>query len=114
MEMSCIACVRAKSLQLCLTPCYSPPGREPTSLLCPWGSPGKNTGGLKCPSAGDLPDPGIKPTFLMSHALAGGFFTTTATWEAPCAASTVTVVNNTVLHICSVERNRGKQQNGKD
>ena len=25
-------------------------------------SPGKNTGGLPCPSSGDLPDPGIEPT----------------------------------------------------
>ena len=32
---------------------------------------------------GDLPDPGIKPTSLMSPALAGGFFITSATWEAP-------------------------------
>ena len=32
------------------------------------------------PSPGDLPDPGIKPT---SPALAGGFFTTSVTWEAP-------------------------------
>ena len=32
--------------------------------------------GLLCPPPGDLPDPGIKPTFLMSPALAGGFFTT--------------------------------------
>ena len=31
---------------------------------------------------GDLPDPGIKPVSLMSPALAGGFFTTSATWEA--------------------------------
>ena len=31
---------------------------------------------------GDLPDPGIKPPSLMSPALAGGFFTTSATWEA--------------------------------
>ena len=31
---------------------------------------------------GDLPDPGIEPTFLVSPALAGGFFTTSATWEA--------------------------------
>jgi len=31
---------------------------------------------------GDLPDPGIKPTCLMSPALAGGYFTTSATWEA--------------------------------
>ena len=34
------------------------------------------------PPPGDLPDPGIKPVSLMSPALAGGFFTTSATWEA--------------------------------
>ena len=34
-------------------------------------------------SPGVLPDPGIKPTSLMPPALAGGFFTTSATWEAP-------------------------------
>ena len=40
--------------------------------------------GLPCPPPGDLPDPGIKPTFLMSPSiLAGWFFTTSATWEAP-------------------------------
>ena len=38
--------------------------------------------GLPCPSPGDLPDPGIKPAPLTSHALAGGFSTTRATWEA--------------------------------
>ena len=32
--------------------------------------------GLPFPSAGDLPDPGIKPTFLVSPALASDFFTT--------------------------------------
>ena len=30
----------------------------------------------------DLPNPGIKPTSPVSSALAGGFFTTRATWEA--------------------------------
>ena len=30
---------------------------------------------LPCPPPGDLPDPGIKPTFPVSPALAGGFFT---------------------------------------
>ena len=39
--------------------------------------------GLPFPSPGDLPDPGIEPTFLKSPALACGFFTTSATWEAP-------------------------------
>ena len=38
--------------------------------------------GLPFPSPGDLPDPGIKPASLMSPVLAGGFFTTSATWEA--------------------------------
>ena len=38
--------------------------------------------GLPCPPPGDLPDPGIKPLCLTSPALAGGFFTTNATWEA--------------------------------
>ena len=38
--------------------------------------------GLPFPSPGDLPDPGIKPTFSVSPALAGGFFTTSTTWEA--------------------------------
>ena len=32
---------------------------------------------------GDLPDPGIESVSLASPALAGGFFTTSATWEAP-------------------------------
>ena len=37
--------------------------------------------GLTFPSPGDLPNSGIKPTSLMSPALAGGFFTTSTTWE---------------------------------
>ena len=37
---------------------------------------------LPCPPPGDLPHPGIEPTSLMSLALAGGFFTTSATEEA--------------------------------
>ena len=37
--------------------------------------------GLPCPPPGDRPDPGIGPASLMSPALAGGFFTTSATWE---------------------------------
>ena len=34
------------------------------------------------PSLEELPNPGIDPTSLMSPALAGGFFTTSAAWEA--------------------------------
>ena len=40
---SCLPCVHAKLLQLCLTLC-DPVGLQPTRLLCPWDSPGKNTG----------------------------------------------------------------------
>ena len=36
--------------------------------------------GLSFPSPGDLPDSGIKPPSLSSPSLAGGFFTTSATW----------------------------------
>ena len=32
----------------------------------------------------DLPDPGIETVFLTSPELTGKFFTTSATWEAPC------------------------------
>ena len=39
--------------------------------------------GLPCPPPGGLPDPGIKPRSLTSPALAGAFFTTSATREAP-------------------------------
>ena len=39
--------------------------------------------GLPFPPPGDLPNPGIEPTSLLSPALASMFFTTSATWEAP-------------------------------
>ena len=38
---------------------------------------------LPVPTPGDLPDPGIEPMSLASLALVGGYFTTSATWEAP-------------------------------
>ena len=38
--------------------------------------------GVSFPPPGDLPVPGIKPTSLVSSALAGGFSTTEATCEA--------------------------------
>ena len=58
-----------------------PYGLWPARLLYPWGFFRQEYwSGLPCPP-GDLPDPGIEPTFLISSALAGGFFTST-TWEA--------------------------------
>ena len=35
------------------------------------------------PSSRDLPGPEMETTSLNSPALAGGFFTTSTTWEAP-------------------------------
>ena len=58
-------------------------GLSPTRLLYAWDSPGKKTGvGCHFLLQGNLPNPGIKPTSLRSPVLAGGFFTTSATWEA--------------------------------
>ena len=48
---------------------------------------------LPCPP-GDLPDPGIETASLMSPALAGRFFTTSATWEAPEVPSLYNVTDN--------------------
>ena len=42
-------------------------------------------------SCRDLPDSGIEPGSLMSPALAGGFFTTSTTWEALCVCVCVCV-----------------------
>ena len=42
----------------------------------------ENWSRLSCPPPGGLPDPGIEPSSLMSSEKAGGFFTTSTTWEA--------------------------------
>ena len=42
----------------------------------------EHLGGLSFPSPGDLPHLGIEPEPLRCLALGGGFFTTSATWEA--------------------------------
>ena len=53
-------------------------------FLYPWNFSGKNTGvGCHFLPPGDGPDPGIKPICLAAPALAGEFFITSATWEAP-------------------------------
>ena len=51
--------------------------------------------GLPFLSSEDPPDPGIEPMSLRSPALAGMFFTTSATWEAPSLK--VHTVNPTAL-----------------
>ena len=90
-------CVSAQSLQLCLTlgnpmDC-SPPGSSVHGILQGYWS------GLPCPPPGDLPDLAIKPESLMSPALAGGFFTTNATWEALYVINTINK-NNSLPFSC--------------
>ena len=74
-------CVNANSLPSCLfvTLGTVPPAKTYLSMGF---SRQEYWSGLSCPPPGDLPDPWIKPTSLMSLELAGGFFTTSATWEA--------------------------------
>ena len=71
----------AKLLQSCLTLCdpihYRPPGSPVHEI-----SKQEYLGGFSRPPLGDLPNPAIKLTSLMSPALAGGFFTTSTKWEA--------------------------------
>ena len=75
--MRLVASVMSNSLR--------PYGLQPVRLLCPWGFFRQGYwSGLLCPAPGDLPNPGIKPVSLKSPALAGGFYTSSATWEAPC------------------------------
>ena len=73
--------MHAKSLQSCPTLCdpmnHSLPGSSVHGILRQ-----EYWGGLPCPPPGDLPDPGIEPTVLMSPAMRGRFFTTSAAWEA--------------------------------
>ena len=74
-------CVCFKSLQSCLTLC-NPHGLQPTRLLCPWDSLGKNARvGCHFLLQGIFLIQGLNPC-LMSHTLAGRFFTTSTTWEA--------------------------------
>ena len=71
--------VRAKSQSDSLWP----HGLQPTRLLCPWDSPGKNTG-VGCPALlqGIFLTQRSNLCLLHLPALAGGLFTPSTTWEA--------------------------------
>ena len=91
-------CVCAKSLshvQLHVTP-WTVACQAPLSMgiLQP-----RYWSGLPCPPPGDLPDPGIELTSLLSPALASGFFTACATWEAPIFMMTV---NLQYCFVCAI------------
>ena len=62
-------------------PFMQPHGTQPTWLLYPRDSPGRNAGvGCHALLQRIFPDPGIKPVSLTSPALAGEFFTTSPIW----------------------------------
>ena len=73
-------CACAQPLKLGLTLCdpmdCSPPGSSMGFSRQEYWS------GSPCPPPGGLPDSGIEPMTLASSALAGGFFMTSANWEA--------------------------------
>ena len=72
--------MHAKSLQLCPNPCNpTVPHQAPLSMRF---AKQEYWNGLPCPPPGDLCNTGIEPASLMSPALASGFITTIATWEA--------------------------------
>ena len=56
-------------------PLYNPVDHSPPGSSVHGTVQARILGGLPSPSPGDLPDPGIKPTSLVSPVLAGGFFT---------------------------------------
>ena len=79
--LSTTCCMRAKSLQSCLTPC-DPMNCSPPGSSVHGDSPGKNTGvGHHALLWEIFPTHGLNPC-LMSPALAGGFFTSITTREA--------------------------------
>ena len=53
--------------------------------------------GSPCPPPGGLPDPGIKSRYLVSPALAGGFFTTSTAWEASSVGSNLLLVSSSII-----------------
>ena len=74
--------------QVCAKPSQSCPILRPHGGLAGSSvhgdSPGKNCwSGCPCPPPGDLPHSGTEPASLTFSALPGGFFTTSATGEAP-------------------------------
>ena len=74
------ACVLShfRCVQLFVTP-WTVAGQVPLSMGF---SRQEHWSGLSWPPPGGLPDPGIAPASLTSSALAGGFLTTRAAWEA--------------------------------
>ena len=74
--------VHACQVDSVMSDSMQPYGLQPARLQAMGFSRQEYWRGLPCPPPGDLPNPGIKLTSLCLPALAGGFFTTSATWES--------------------------------
>jgi len=86
---------------------YSPPASSVHLIIQAW-----ILKWLPCPPPGDLPDPGNELASLISSALGGGFFTTSATWEAPLQFKKYIGYNLTsILEIEGVNQIKHKNQN---
>ena len=116
--------MHAKLRQSCLTFCDSMDCRDSGSIPGLGRSPGEGNGyllhylclenpmdrgeepggilgqavGCHFPPPGDLSNPGMGPTSLMSPALAGGFLTTNTAWEALWTGHFVQCINCTTMY----------------
>ena len=86
--------------QLCLILCDPMNCSPPVEF-----SKQKYWSGLPFPTSGTLPYPRMEPGYPVSPTLVGGFFTTTATWEAPNRA-------RATLKTDSLGLNNGKNLQG--
>ena len=66
--------------------------------------------GLPWPPSGDPPNPEIEPASLMSPALAGRLFTTSATWEAPAMADRLPLVTSLFQKCSWIFRAKSKKK----
>ena len=90
-------CVLSRSV---VSESLQPHRLQPARLLCPWSSPGKNTG-VGCPFLLQgiflTQGPGIELTSLRSPALAGEFFTISTTWEIPIHMYILYIIHSNTL-----------------
>ena len=92
-------CCRARQVTSVMSNSLQPYGLQPARLLCPKFSRQEYWSGLSFLSPEAVSDPGVKPASLTSPALADGFFTTVATWEALILAEKKETYQN--ISICS-------------